>query len=71
MVYYGSQPNFTCGVCSEVFTLHGPKWYILANLTESPAWQRLRLRGYEYIMLPGEDRVVGPAWSSLAVRRKP
>lgn len=67
MVYYGSHPDtFACAPCSAVFHLRGPKWHLIYNLTQSPAWEQLSARGYEYIMLPGGWVRVGPVLSGLA-----
>lgn len=68
MVYYGSHPDtFACAPCSAVFHVRGPKWYLINNLTQSPAWEQLSARGYEYIMIPGGFGLVCSflAWTGL------
>lgn len=58
VIYYGSDPGFSCPLCSDVFRMRGPKWALLYNLTTSEAWAALLQRRegyhYHYVMLPGE-----------------
>ncbi|GAB4815444.1 hypothetical protein N2152v2_002490 [Parachlorella kessleri] len=55
VLYYGRNASFTCAGCTHIVHSRGPKWYLYYNLTESPLWQQLLERGYEYIMLPDDD----------------
>lgn len=65
-IYYGANEGFTCKLCSDVFHMSGPKWYLYYNLTTSPAWETIMARGYKYIMLPGPWDAVH-AWKGAHV----
>lgn len=60
VIYYGSDPSWSCPQCLHTFYGQGPKWQLLLNVTYSPEWEAIvagRDPRRTFVWLPDDDIV--------------